>query len=193
MFLDMSLHSIVRCLALAGALAISSTDSEAQEQVTLHYAPKVASPAYASMGPVVAVDAGHHNFHRLDGRYAPFGALVAADGYRVKPFETAFSDETLRGAHILVVANALPASGQHRCFHCSRGRIPHDVGARRWITFANRTSYPVRLRCRAAREGLWCGYGSGLRRRRPRRTGDCQYSVYRGSTRQSSDCHRSNV
>lgn len=116
MFLKVPLRWVVRCLALVGVLTLSSTRIGAQEQVTLRYAPKIASPAYPSVGPVVAVDASHHNFHRLDGRYAPLGALGTADGYRVQPFNAAFSQEALQGIDILVVANALPAPGSADAF-----------------------------------------------------------------------------
>jgi hypothetical protein len=42
------------------------------------------SPQFApGTGPRVLVDAAHGNFHTIDGRFAAFGELLRADGYRV--------------------------------------------------------------------------------------------------------------
>jgi hypothetical protein len=70
------------------------------------YAPKLESPAYVEQGPHVALDAAHRNFHTLDGRYAPFGKLLEADGYKVSALTTPLSIETLAGVNVLVIANA---------------------------------------------------------------------------------------
>ncbi len=76
--------------------------------------PKVARPAYPDPGkhPSVLFDEAHHNFHTAGGRYKAFADLVASDGYRVTPNRRAFSEETLAGHDLLVVANALGAEGQ---------------------------------------------------------------------------------
>jgi hypothetical protein len=36
-----------------------------------------------SRGPKVLVDEGHFSMHAIDGRYAPFAALLRRDGYVV--------------------------------------------------------------------------------------------------------------
>ncbi|WCT74890.1 DUF4350 domain-containing protein [Sphingomonas naphthae] len=67
----------------------------------------VAHPAYpAAQGPLVAIDQGHGEFHTLAGRYAPFAAVLRADGYRLAAIETPLSAETLTGVSVLVIANA---------------------------------------------------------------------------------------
>lgn len=68
----------------------------------------VAAPAFPKeKGPVVAIDAGHENFHTLDGRYGPFARLLSNDGFRVTGRTGAFTRESLKDISILVIANAL--------------------------------------------------------------------------------------
>jgi hypothetical protein len=55
---------------------------------------------------VVAVDAAHRNFHTLHDRYAPFGEILRADGYRVVENAVPFSEAQLADVSILVIANA---------------------------------------------------------------------------------------
>ncbi len=70
----------------------------------------VARPAWgADAGPRVVIDGGHHNFHTVDGRFAPFAALLRRDGFRVEGRTSAFTAEDLRAVDILVVSNALNA------------------------------------------------------------------------------------
>jgi hypothetical protein len=83
-----------------------STTCLAEQRPDPKYTPNLARPAYVTAEPVVAIDQAHHNLHTLDGRYAPFGKLLAADGYRVGPFVEPFSAESLRGVDVLVIANA---------------------------------------------------------------------------------------
>ncbi|HEX4739183.1 MAG TPA: hypothetical protein VH331_16655 [Allosphingosinicella sp.] len=94
---------------LAVAFALVAAPAAAQQEVDTHYRPKVEHPAYSANGPVVAVDEGHRNFHTLGGRYAPFGKLLTADGYRVQASSAPFSSDALKGVDVLVIANALPA------------------------------------------------------------------------------------
>ena len=68
----------------------------------------VAAPAFPKeKGPVVAIDAGHENFHTIDGRYGPFARLLSNDGFRVTGRTGAFTRESLKDISILVIANAL--------------------------------------------------------------------------------------
>jgi hypothetical protein len=70
----------------------------------------VAQPAYAAnAGPRVVIDGAHHNFHTVDGRYAPFAQLLRNDGFRVDGSTAAFTDASLAGVDVLVIANALAA------------------------------------------------------------------------------------
>ncbi len=67
----------------------------------------VTRPAYpAGAGPRLVIDAGHNNRHTLSGSYAPLGALLANDGYRVGSNPGAFDAASLGQADILVIANA---------------------------------------------------------------------------------------
>ena len=82
--------------------------ARAQQEPDLNYKPPLPQPAYADgQGPRVAIDAAHHNFHTVSGRYAPFAALLRRDGYRVDGLGRAFSPETLNGIAVLVIANPL--------------------------------------------------------------------------------------
>lgn len=72
----------------------------------------VTRPTYVDAGPVVVIDQAHRNFHTMDGQYAPFRDLLRADGFGVEPNTAVFTDASLAGVRLLVVANAgLPAGG----------------------------------------------------------------------------------
>src|SRR4051794_11857665 len=96
-----------RLMLAAGAflfcLAVPAT---AQQIADPAYAPKLESPAYIEQGPHVVIDGAHRNFHTLDGRYAPFGKLLEADGYQVSALTTPLSAEVLASVNVLVIANA---------------------------------------------------------------------------------------
>ena len=71
------------------------------------FAPVLPSPAFdAGKGPKVLLDEAHNNFHTVDGRYAPFVALLRRDGFSVDPLRSRFTSATLAPARILVIANA---------------------------------------------------------------------------------------
>lgn len=71
----------------------------------------IARPAYAfGQGSVVAVDAAHNNFHTLDGRYAPFGKVLANDGYRLVSNDVPLTPEALKTYRIFVISNPLDSS-----------------------------------------------------------------------------------
>ncbi|HSR53228.1 MAG TPA: DUF4350 domain-containing protein [Acidobacteriota bacterium] len=66
------------------------------------------NPAYGEgQGPVVLVDAAHHNFHTADGRYQAFADLLRSDGYVVESNEAKFDKAALEKGQILVISNAL--------------------------------------------------------------------------------------
>lgn len=80
----------------------------AQQVADTTFFPVVENPAYpVGGGPVVVVDAAHHNFHTLDGRFLAFGRVLQGDGYVVRSSDTPFSASALAGATILVISNAL--------------------------------------------------------------------------------------
>lgn len=93
-------------------LAAVALPAQAQQQLTdPDFRPEVARPAYAGDAPVVVIDGAHNNFHTADGRYAPFAALLRADGLEVRGGTAAFDAGGLDGVDVLVVANAGPANG----------------------------------------------------------------------------------
>ena len=101
-------------LLAAGLLALTlAAPALAQQQmVDPDFRPAVERPAYADgQGPVVTIDEAHLNFHRLEGQYAPFAALLRADGYQVRAGTLAFDAGGLEGVDVLVIANA-GATGQ---------------------------------------------------------------------------------
>lgn len=101
----MTANLVRRIAALALAACFLLT---AQQQYDPDYTPTVEHPSYpVGKGPVVAVDAGHNNFHTADGRYKPFADLSRSDGYAVRGLDGAFNDESLQGIEILVISNAL--------------------------------------------------------------------------------------
>lgn len=65
-------------------------------------------PAAAGRSIRVVVDEAHDNFHTASGRYAPFVALLEADGFAVEPGTAALSALSLDGVDLLVIANASP-------------------------------------------------------------------------------------
>ncbi len=71
------------------------------------------NPAFSvGEGPRVCIDEAHHNFHTVDGRYAPFADLLRADGYVVTGFASGFTRESLVDCDLLVVANALAEANE---------------------------------------------------------------------------------
>jgi hypothetical protein len=73
------------------------------------FEPDVDQPTVASTSapPTVCIDEGHHNFHTLEGRYAPFAEVLRADGYRVTAAVGELRRESLTSCDVLVIANAL--------------------------------------------------------------------------------------
>lgn len=90
------------------ALLLCFTPAVAQQVGDSLYVPSVTDPAYEpGTGPLVLVDEAHDNFHRAGGRYLAFARILEADGYVVEPSHARFTPQTLAGAGLLVVANAL--------------------------------------------------------------------------------------
>lgn len=101
----MKLSALIFGAALA--VAAAAPVCAQQQMVDPEFRPTVASPVYAAeTGPVVVIDEAHANFHRLEGQYAPFAALLRADGYRVAAGTRAFDAGGLEGVEVLVIANA---------------------------------------------------------------------------------------
>ena len=94
-------------VACALALLIGVPLLAQQQLVDDTFTASVAKPAYAvRMGPLVAIDEAHDNFHTAGGQYKPLANLLSADGYRVEPSTRKFDEPIPANLRVLVVANA---------------------------------------------------------------------------------------
>lgn len=67
-------------------------------------------PSFApARGPVVCVDAAHHNFHTLDDRFFAFAELLRRDGYVVRANRDVLDAQSLQRCAVLVISNAQPS------------------------------------------------------------------------------------
>jgi hypothetical protein len=93
---------------LVTALLLSGCAGHPVVQQAADWHPTVAAPQFEpSSGPRVLVDAAHSNFHTIDGRFAAFGALLRADGYRVAGADQPISPALLATTDVFVIANAV--------------------------------------------------------------------------------------
>lgn len=100
--------------AISAALAISTVllacgAASSQQTIDANADVRVARPAFArGTGPVLAIDAGHHEMGSIAGSYGPMAALAQNDGYRLVSFDKAFAAPALEGVDIVTIANARP-------------------------------------------------------------------------------------
>jgi len=90
-------------------VAFAASMLPAQQVMDTAFVPHLRSaPTYASgKGPVVLIDEAHNNFHTASGRYRPFGKLLEADGFVVRPNAARFDSTSLAAGRVLVIANAV--------------------------------------------------------------------------------------
>lgn len=104
-------RKLVLWTTLALTLIGSAPQAAAQAVSNIQTDVSVSRPAYRpGAGPVVALDEGHNNYHTLEGRYAPFGAVLTSDGYRTVPLRGRFTAQALAPIGVLVIANPLAPS-----------------------------------------------------------------------------------
>ena len=104
-------RAVVYATGAALMVASHAGPISAQQVADSAFVPLVGPPAYlAGVGPRVALDEGHHNFHTLDGRYLTFGRLLEDDGFQVQPLREPFTRSALERLDVLVIANALHES-----------------------------------------------------------------------------------
>jgi hypothetical protein len=104
MFSSILTRAAVVLLSLCSLCVAAS----AQQVADPDFKPAIARPTYKQgVGPRVLLDEAHHNFHTATGRYQPFAELLRRDGYAVEASAKPFSRESLKGACVLVIANAL--------------------------------------------------------------------------------------
>lgn len=94
---------------VVSSLIIAACDSPRQ-MADSNFDTKVARPAYTNEQPKVLFDEAHRNIHTTDGLYKPFVDLIRNDGYQVIANKEVFSQKTLDGFGVLVIANALGAN-----------------------------------------------------------------------------------
>lgn len=112
------IRAAAACALAATAAVVGPSPARAQQVPDTAFRPPIARPAYApGQGPIVRVDEGHHEFHTVEGRYAPFAALLRRDGYRVRGSRAPLTAAALQGVRVLVIANAL---------------APRNVGEKNW-------------------------------------------------------------
>jgi len=94
---------LILALLLSGCAGHPVTRQQAAD-----WQPAVAAPQFPpNAGPRVLVDAAHGNFHTIDGRFAPFAALLRADGYRVAGADQPITPALLATTAVFVIANAV--------------------------------------------------------------------------------------
>lgn len=91
----------------------------------------VARPAFSAQGPRVLFDEAHKNIHKADGLYEPFARLIRNDGYQISVNRATFSDEVLKDADILIIANAL---GPNESNDSSAFSPQECTAVRNWVT-----------------------------------------------------------
>lgn len=96
-------YLVIALLLLSGCAGNQSIQQKADNWTATMSTPQFT----ADTGPRVLVDAAHGNFHKIDGRFAAFGALLRADGYRVGSADQPISPELLSAADVFVIANAV--------------------------------------------------------------------------------------
>jgi hypothetical protein len=90
------------------AFMCTAMGTYAQQQVDNDFKPNISHPVFKQgEGPLLLVDAGHHNFHTLADKFAPFGKVAEMNGFKLKSNDGALQAATLAGVKILVIANAL--------------------------------------------------------------------------------------
>jgi len=72
------------------------------------------SAAAESRAPRILIDAGHHNFHTAEGRYAPLVTLLQKSAFTVGSSTSALTPEVLESTDVVVIANALHVSNVDR-------------------------------------------------------------------------------
>jgi S1-C subfamily serine protease len=94
-----------------GLVVISLAAALGQQVRDANFDTKVARPAYTDRHPAVLFDEAHNNYHKVSGRYRPFGDLITSDGYSVSPNTERFTASVLKPYEVLIIANPMAEPG----------------------------------------------------------------------------------
>ena len=94
-----------------GLVVVSLAAALGQQVRDDNFDTKVARAAYTDRHPAVLFDEAHNNYHKVSGRYKPFGDLITSDGYRVTPNTQKFTASVLKPYEVLVIANPMAEGG----------------------------------------------------------------------------------
>ena len=109
----------------------------AQQLPDTLYSPKLVTKEYPNNdGTKIYIDEGHKNLHTLDGGFLPTARLLELDGYRVEGFDTTFSDNTLKGIDVLLIANAGTPNTDHPIVRPTESAFTDDEikSLNKWVT-----------------------------------------------------------
>ena len=86
----------------------SGRDSGSEQVADVDFRPEVGKPRWPTgVGPRIAIDEAHSNFHTAEGRFGPFTELARRDGFVVQSNRSAFDAAALANIDIVVIANAV--------------------------------------------------------------------------------------
>ena len=156
---------MTRSALLSGlaALLLTAASAVAQQVVDPDFRPAVERPAYTADGPMVVIDGAHHNFHTVEGQYAPFAALLRADGYQVRGGTAPFTADGLAEIDVLVIANAGAVGPDHAApifTEAETAAVEAWVrGGGRLLLIADHAPFGAAAEALAARFGVRMGKG----------------------------------
>lgn len=97
-----------RCFFIWYTLVFWAPIGSAQQVADETFDYPVTVPVYKTgSGPLIVFDEAHNNASTLRGAYAPFGKLLASDGYQVVSSREKVTSELLKEAKIYVTVNAM--------------------------------------------------------------------------------------
>lgn len=98
----------MKIISLLCILVICYSSVFAQQVADNSFNPEVKNPVYeAGKGPVVFLDEGHNNFHKLEERYQPFKKLLEKDGYILKSSNSKIDKNLLQKCDIFVISDPM--------------------------------------------------------------------------------------
>jgi len=98
----------IKITAISTIAIFAPIQASAQQEGDQTFTPKNTHVSFSKENaPTVFIDEAHYNFHTKEGRYSAFSKVLESDGYIVEPNTVKFLPESLAGADVLVIANAL--------------------------------------------------------------------------------------